>query len=381
MRMLSMWPSQFTVSRAPHLPCCTPAELFAGIPHFSREERDMLRAITRTLVSTVGLTLGLSLALTFAGVTDAAAQATVVVEDWSKHEVGATGIPAGWKAQNWGSPKNDFVVAEGADRALHMRCNDDGSTISKEVKVDIKQHQILAWKWTATVLPKGADSRHKATDDQAAQICVLFPRFPQAVRSRIYKEEPGERQRAHGANTPWQMRRLVSGRGVIAAKRSRNSSGSNTNSRVPSCHAVFSSSAMLPSRRSRRHPCANGGRKTWRASRSSPARSCADTHTLACRSKPSRCACRGPPDVTAAVSRVSTSRRTRAPARWPSATRPLDRGSHDLCQHGRLVREPIRRPGRLVGRLQAVAHQQPLTRWRIVANAAATSTSLGPGAG
>jgi hypothetical protein len=59
------------------------------------------------------------------------------------------------------------------------------------------------------------------------------------------------------------------------------------------------------------------------ARRSSPARSCADTHTLACRSNPSRCACRGPRDVTAAaVSRASPSRRTRAPAREPSATRP-----------------------------------------------------------
>jgi len=58
------------------------------------------------------------------------------------------------------------------------------------------------------------------------------------------------------------MSRFVSGRGVIAAKRSRNSSGSNTSSRVPSCHAVFSSSAMRPSLRSRRRSCAKGGRKT-----------------------------------------------------------------------------------------------------------------------
>ena len=47
------------------------------------------------------------------------------------------------------------------------------------------------------------------------------------------------RQRARGASTPWQISRLVSGRGVIAAKRSNNSSGSNTSSRVPSCHACL----------------------------------------------------------------------------------------------------------------------------------------------
>ena len=48
----------------------------------------------------------------------------------------------------------------------------------------------------------------------------------------------------------------------------------------------------------------------------------AATHTLACRSKPSRCACRGPRGVPVGVSRASPSRRTRAPARAPSTTRP-----------------------------------------------------------
>jgi len=47
------------------------------------------------------------------------------------------------------------------------------------------------------------------------------------------------------------------------------SGGSKTNSLVPSCHALLSSSAK-------------GGRKTYRHRRSTPARSCADTHTLAC---------------------------------------------------------------------------------------------------
>jgi 3-hydroxybutyryl-CoA dehydrogenase len=69
------------------------------------------------------------------------------------------------------------------------------------------------------------------------------------------------RQRARAANRPWQISRFVSGRGVIAARRSNNSSGSNTSSRVPSCQGVFSSSAMRPSLRSRRRSCANGGRR------------------------------------------------------------------------------------------------------------------------
>jgi hypothetical protein len=70
------------------------------------------------------------------------------------------------------------------------------------------------------------------------------------------------RHRARGANSPWQMSTLVSGRGVIAASRSKNSSGSKSSSRVPSDQAVFSSSATRPSLRRRSCSCAKGGRKT-----------------------------------------------------------------------------------------------------------------------
>ena len=50
----------------------------------------------------------------------AAATDEFVVEDW-KQNIGATGIPTGWQAQNWGSPKYDFKVEEHDGRpALHM---------------------------------------------------------------------------------------------------------------------------------------------------------------------------------------------------------------------------------------------------------------------
>jgi len=112
--------------------------------------------------------------------------AQLVVEDWSKTPVGQKGVPSGWKAQNWGSPSYDFeIVSEDSTRVLYMKSNGDSSTINKEIKVDCKDYQILQWKWKAVELPKGADARKKATDDEAAQIYVTFPRFPSAVRSRI----------------------------------------------------------------------------------------------------------------------------------------------------------------------------------------------------
>jgi len=111
--------------------------------------------------------------------------ATLPVEDWSKDPVGKTGVPTGWEAQTWGSPKYDFKIeADGNGRVLHMKSANEGSTISKEVKLDIRQFPLLQWRWKAVTLPKEADSRKKATDDQACQVYVTFPRTPQAIRSR-----------------------------------------------------------------------------------------------------------------------------------------------------------------------------------------------------
>lgn len=112
----------------------------------------------------------------------------LVIEDWSKHPVGVKGIPSGWQGQNWGSPLYDMaVVDEGGRKVLQLRSANEGSTISKEIKgkVNLKETPVLEWSWKVVTLPKGGDSRKKALDDQAAQIFLVWPRFPEAVRSRI----------------------------------------------------------------------------------------------------------------------------------------------------------------------------------------------------
>lgn len=112
----------------------------------------------------------------------------VVVEDWSRYRPGTRGIPPEWKGQNWGSPAYDFAVVDNdGQNVLHMRSQNEGSTIVKDIrgKVNLESTPVLEWRWKATVLPKGGNSCRKATDDQAAQIFVVWPRFPEAVRSRI----------------------------------------------------------------------------------------------------------------------------------------------------------------------------------------------------
>ena len=111
-----------------------------------------------------------------------------LVDDWTKAPAGHKGIPPGWEGQRWGSPAYDIAVAEdGGKKVLHLKSKNEGSTINKEVKgkVSLKDTPILEWTWKMVALPKGGNSCVKATDDQAGQIFVLWPRFPEQVRSRI----------------------------------------------------------------------------------------------------------------------------------------------------------------------------------------------------
>jgi len=113
---------------------------------------------------------------------------SVIIEDWSSYPIGSKGLPAGFTKQSWGSPQYNFtIVANGNQKALHMQSNNEGSTIAKDIKgkVNLKEMPLLEWSWKVTILPKGGDSCKKATDDQAAQIYVAWPRFPTQVRSRI----------------------------------------------------------------------------------------------------------------------------------------------------------------------------------------------------
>jgi len=119
----------------------------------------------------------------------AAAADDVVIEDWKGYKVGTTGLPGDWKPQSWGTPnyQNIKIVDDDGHRALSMKSVNDSSTINREIKgkVQLKDTPILEWEWKSIVLPKNGNSCKKATDDQAGQLFVLWPRFPESVRSRI----------------------------------------------------------------------------------------------------------------------------------------------------------------------------------------------------
>jgi Protein of unknown function (DUF3047) len=121
--------------------------------------------------------------------TVAAWGADFVVDDWKSQRLGAKGVPEGWLGgQTWGLPQYDMTIEENeGHRGLHLRSKIESSAVRKDIKgkVNLKETPILEWRWKVVALPKNGDCRKKSADDQAAQLYVIWPRFPEAVRSQI----------------------------------------------------------------------------------------------------------------------------------------------------------------------------------------------------
>lgn len=119
----------------------------------------------------------------------AGAGRTVVIEDWTTDSLSQRGIPPGWRGEAFGRrAEYDFTIEECAGmRVLHLESRNDHSTIARDItgKINLKQTPILEWTWKATILPRGGDLRRQATTDMAAQLYVVWPRFPALLRSRI----------------------------------------------------------------------------------------------------------------------------------------------------------------------------------------------------
>jgi Protein of unknown function (DUF3047) len=118
----------------------------------------------------------------------AALAAESVVEDWSSCPVGTRGIPPGWERQPWSKGTYDFTVVENdGHKVMHMRSVNDSSRICKVIKdtVVLDKTPILEWRWKVISLPISGDVRERRTDDKSAQIYVTWPRFPEALNSRV----------------------------------------------------------------------------------------------------------------------------------------------------------------------------------------------------
>ena len=122
------------------------------------------------------------------GTRRASGAARVLVEDWRGHQVGAHGVPQGWRGYETlgGHPHYDFTIVEdGGRQALELKSTDDHSTIAREVDVDLDATPVLEWAWKIVTQPAGADLTRRATSDASGHVFVVWPRFPAMLRSRL----------------------------------------------------------------------------------------------------------------------------------------------------------------------------------------------------
>ena len=83
-------------------------------------------------------------------------------------------LPDGWQLKvNHGTP-NVTVIGEPSSRVLRFRSEKSSFALERGVEVDIDRFPYLTWSWKVSELPAGGDLRRSGTDDQAAQVLVLF---------------------------------------------------------------------------------------------------------------------------------------------------------------------------------------------------------------
>ena len=108
------------------------------------------------------------------------AEDSLTVADFSSAAAGG-GVPPGWELKEK-SGKADFAVVKDGDvSAVRFRSSNTSFSLQKELKVDLKQFPVLAWKWKVAKLPTGGDFRKSKTDDQAAQLFVAFTKTKSIV--------------------------------------------------------------------------------------------------------------------------------------------------------------------------------------------------------
>ncbi|MBI5181579.1 MAG: DUF3047 domain-containing protein [Nitrospirae bacterium] len=102
---------------------------------------------------------------------------------------GKSSIPKGWEIKEWrgkGNIKDNILIENDGDNyIIHLKSNKNSFTLHRELRFNIKEFPILHWKWKVNTLPYGGDVRDKKMDDQAAQLYVVFPKFPAMVNSRV----------------------------------------------------------------------------------------------------------------------------------------------------------------------------------------------------
>jgi Protein of unknown function (DUF3047) len=107
----------------------------------------------------------------------------VPVADRVPPRLPAEGVPAGWAMKEFVGPGSVELVRDGTRLSLRLRSERSSFALYRDVVVDLNAFPVLSWSWKVVRLPAQGDVRDRAADDQAAQVYVVFPRWPAPLRN------------------------------------------------------------------------------------------------------------------------------------------------------------------------------------------------------
>lgn len=82
--------------------------------------------------------------------------------------------PPGWTVMVKRKPVKLSVTREGGVAGVCLDATIASFSINREANVDLRTYPVLTWTWRVDALPPRGNFHDGATDDQAAQMLVLF---------------------------------------------------------------------------------------------------------------------------------------------------------------------------------------------------------------
>ena len=109
---------------------------------------------------------------------DAAGRIRIPLSDAMPWRLPVEGVPDGWQLREFAGRALVDLVRDDGQTALRLKSDHASFALYRDVIVDLAVTPRLAWSWKVTRLPREGDVRARITDDQAAQVYVIFPRWP-----------------------------------------------------------------------------------------------------------------------------------------------------------------------------------------------------------
>ena len=159
-----------------------------------------------------GIWVGFFIILGFSIIVSSKAQEGILWVDKFSLGKGTDSIPEGWQLEKKTGDPQIKVEQSGDNAYVRFISNNSSFGLRKEMNFSIKDYPYLNWKWKVARLPEKGDFLKKETDDQAAQMYILFPRFPAKVNTEIvgYLWESNPKNKGvEGESPAWSKSKVI----------------------------------------------------------------------------------------------------------------------------------------------------------------------------